>query len=57
MQPTSASASTTGVPSQRSGGVTAMGFKGRRFGATGPPKFQPLGGKGNKGNKGTKSSK
>ena len=54
MQPTSASASTIGVPSQRSGGVTAMGFKGRRFGATRPPKFQPLGGKGNNGTKRSK---
>ena len=42
--------STSGVPSQGSGGGTARGFKGR--------KFQPVGGKGkNVAGKGTKSSK
>ena len=46
----SASVSTSGVPSQRSGGGAAKGFKGR--------KFQPVGGKGkNAASKGTKSSK
>ena len=49
MQP-SASISTSGVPSQGSGGGTARGFKDR--------KFQPVGGKGkNAVGKGTKSSK
>ena len=49
MQP-SASVSTSGVPSQGSGGGAAKGFKGR--------KFQPVGGKGkNAAGKGTKSSK
>ena len=46
----SASVSTSGVPSQGSGGGAAKGFKGR--------KFQPVGGKSkNAANKGTKSSK
>ena len=49
MQP-SASVSSSGVPSEGSGGTTAKGFKGR--------KFQPVGGKGkNAAGKGTKSSK
>ena len=49
MQP-SASVSTSGVPSQGSGGAAARGFKGR--------KFQPIGVKGKKAaGKGTKSSK
>ena len=49
MQP-SAFVSTSGVPSQGSGGGAAKGFKGR--------KFQPVGGKGkNAGGKGTKSIK
>ena len=49
MQP-SASISTSGVPSQGSGGGTARGFKDR--------KFQPVCGKGKKAvGKGTKSSK
>ena len=39
MQP-SVSVSTSGVPSQGSGGGAARGFKGR--------KFQPVGGKGKK---------
>ena len=46
----SASVSTSGVPSQGSDGGAAKGFKGR--------KFQPIGGKGkNAAGKGTKSSK
>ena len=46
----SASVSTSGVPSQGSGGGATKGFKGR--------KFQPVGGKGKKvAGKGTKSSK
>ena len=49
MQP-SASISTSGVPSQGSGGGTDRGFKDR--------KFQPVGGKDKKAaGKGTKSSK
>ena len=46
----SASVSTSGVPSQGSGGGAVKGFKRR--------KFQPVGGKGkNAAGKGTKSSK
>nr|POE91448.1 hypothetical protein CFP56_18336 [Quercus suber] len=46
----SASMSTSGVPSEGSGGGAARGFKGK--------KFQPVGGKGkNAAGKGTKSSK
>ena len=49
MQP-SVSVSTSGVPSQGSGGGAARGFKGR--------KFQPVGRKGKKTtSKGTKSCK
>ena len=58
MQP-SASVSTSGVPSQGSGGGAAtQGFKGKKFGVSRPTKFQPVGGKGNNaiGN-GTKSRK
>ena len=53
----SASGSTTGVVGQRSGGGATIGFNGRKFGVSRPPKFQPLGGKGKKANKGIKSSK
>ena len=50
--------STSGVPSQESGGGAARGFKGRKFGVSRPTKFQPVGGKGKKAaGKGTKSSK
>ena len=57
MSPTSASGSTIGVAGQRSGGGATMGFDGRKFGVSRPPKFQPLRGKGKKANKGTKNSK
>ena len=57
MQP-SASISTSGVPSQGSGGGAVRGFKGRKFGVSRPTKFQPVGGKGMKAaGKGTKSNK
>ena len=57
MQP-SASVSTSGVPSQGSGGGAARGFKGRKFGVSRPTKFQLVGGKGKKAvGKSTKSSK
>ena len=57
MQP-SASVSTSGVPSQGSGGGAARGFKCRTFGVSRPTKFQLVGGKGKKAaGKGTKSSK
>ena len=53
----SASVSTSGVPSQGSGGGAARGFKGRKFGVSRLIKFQPVGGKGkNAAGKGTKSS-
>ena len=47
MQP-SASVSTSGIPSQGSGGGVARGFKGRKFGVSRPTKFQLVGGKGKK---------
>ena len=47
MQP-SASVSTSGVPSQGSGGATVRGFKGRNFDVSRPKKFQLVGGKGKK---------
>ena len=47
MQP-SASVSTSGVPSQGSGGGAARGFKGRKFGESRPTKFQLVGRKGKK---------
>ena len=57
MQP-SASISTSGVPSQGSGGGAVRGFKGRKFGVSRPTKFQLVGGKEKKAaGKGTKSSK
>ena len=57
MQP-SASVSTSGVPSQGSGGGVARGFKGRNFGVSMLTKFQPVGGNDRKiAGKGTKSSK
>ena len=57
MQP-STSVSTSGVPSQRSGGGAARGFKGRMFGVSRPTKFQLVGGKSKKvAGKSTKSSK
>ena len=57
MQP-SASVSTSGVPSQGSGGGAARGFKGRTFCVSRPTKFQLVGGKGKKAaSKSTKSSK
>ena len=57
MQP-SASMSTSGVPSQGSGGGAARGFKCRTFGVSRPTKFQLVGGKGKKAAvKSTKSSK
>ena len=50
--------STSGVPSQGSGGGAARGFKGRKFGVSRLIKFQPIGGKGKKvAGKGTKNSK
>ena len=57
MQP-SASVSTSGVPSEGSGGTAARGFKGRTYGVSRPTKFDLVGGKGkNAVGKGTKSSK
>ena len=57
MQP-STSVSTSGVPSQRSGGGAARGFKGSMFGVSRPTKFQLVGGKSKKAaGKSTKSSK
>ena len=57
MQP-SASVSTSGIPSQGSGGGATRGFKGRNFGVSRPTKFQLVGGKGKKAaGKGTKSNK
>ena len=57
MQP-SASMSTSGVPSEGSGGGAARGFKGRTCGVSKPTKFQLVGEKGKKvAGKGTKSSK
>ena len=57
MQP-SASVSTSGVPSQGSGGGAARGFKGRKFGVSRPTKFQPVGRKGKKAaGKSTKCNK
>ena len=57
MQP-SASMSTSGVPSEGSGGTIARGFKGRTCGVSRPTKFHVVGGKGKKAvGKGTKSSK
>ena len=57
MQP-STSVSTSGVPSQRSGGGAARGFKGRMFGVSRPTKFQLVGEKSKKAaGKSTKSSK
>ena len=57
MQP-SASVSTSGVPSQGSGGGAIRGFKGKNFGVSRPIKFQLVGGKGKKAaSKSTKSSK
>ena len=54
----SASVSTSGVPSQESGGGVARGLKGRKFGVSMPTKFQPVGGNDKKiACKGTKSSK
>ena len=50
--------STSGVPSQGSGGGAVRGFKGRKFGVSRLIKFQPIGGKGKKvAGKGTKNSK
>ena len=57
MQP-SASVSTSGVPSEGSGGGAVRGFKGRTCGVSRPTKFQLVGEKGKKAaGKGTKSSK
>ena len=57
MQP-SASVSTSGVPSEGSGGAAAKGFKGKMCGASKPTKFQLVGDNGKKtAGKGTKSSK
>ena len=57
MQP-SASVSSSGVPSEGSGGTTAKGFKGRTCGVSRPTKFDLVGGKGKKATgKVTKSSK
>ena len=57
MQP-SASVSTSGVPSEGSGGGAAREFKGRTCGVSRPTKFHLVGGKGKKiASKGTKSSK
>ena len=57
MQP-SASVSTSGVPSQGSGGGGARGFKGKKFGVSRPTKFQLVDGKGKKAaGKSTKSKK
>ena len=54
----SASVSTSGVPSKGSGGGAVRGFKGRKFGVSRPTKFQLVGGKGKKAaDKGTKSNK
>ena len=50
--------STSGVPSEGSGGAVARGFKGRKFCVSRPTKFQLVGGKEKKAaGKGTKSSK
>ena len=50
--------STSGVPSEGSGGAVARGFKGRMCGVSRPTKFQLVGGKEKKAaDKGTKSSK
>ena len=50
--------STSGVPSQGSGGGAARGFKGRKFGVSRPTKFQLVDGKSKQATgKGTKSSK
>ena len=50
--------STSGVPSEGSGGAVARGFKGRMCGVSRPTKFQLVGGKGKKAAvKSTKSSK
>ena len=55
---TSASISTSDVPSQENGGGAARGFKGKNFGILRPTKFQPVNGKGKKvAGKGTKSNK
>nr|POF04955.1 hypothetical protein CFP56_18413 [Quercus suber] len=54
----SASVSTSGVPSEGSGGATARRFKGRTTDVSRPAKFQVIGGKGKKvAGKGTKSNK
>nr|POF10941.1 hypothetical protein CFP56_16057 [Quercus suber] len=54
----SASVSTSGVPSEGSGGATAKGFKGRTTNVSRPAKFQVVGGKGKKATgKGTRSNK
>ena len=47
MQP-SASVSTSGIPSQGSGGGGARGSKGRKLGVSRPTKFQLVGGKSKK---------